>query len=98
MTAHTPTPWASQLSAGEHQGLIYEVATGRTIALVYDVKDMPIIERAVNAHDELVAALTNIALQANDLAKELDMNSDAHSYAIGIRDDARAALAKVEGK
>jgi hypothetical protein len=49
--------WYATKSAGRGQGLVIDEATGRNVAVTYDEKDAPIIARAVNCHDKLVAAL-----------------------------------------
>lgn len=45
--------WSAQVSAGGHQGLVYEESTGKDVALTYDVQHMNIVA----ACPDLLAAL-----------------------------------------
>ena len=60
-TKHTAVQWASQPTAGHDrhgQSAVYDVQTGRTIALVYDgAMHAAYIVQACNAHAGLVEAL-----------------------------------------
>jgi hypothetical protein len=53
--AQTPTPWY-EAKTGNHQGLIISEATGENVAVTYDKRDTGPIVRAVNCHEDLLAA------------------------------------------
>lgn len=59
MTSHTPTPWVTAPTAGGHQHDVYSEQSGKTVALVYtDKGDADFIVKAVNAHAELLRAIS----------------------------------------
>jgi hypothetical protein len=78
-TKHTPTPWHNENGAilDTNNNLIADTSDGRDkhgLLLPSDIRmnNAALIERAVNSHAELVAALENIAAQpmSNDWARE----------------------------
>lgn len=72
---HTPTPWDTKPTAGDHQQIIWD-DSGKTIALVYtDASDAAFIVRACNAHDELVAALATLHEVANGMEPDRTMSN-----------------------
>ena len=77
---HTPTPWRVTERSGGPSG--YDVMCG-TIRMAASQREREAahIVKCVNAHDELVAALREIAMDSTDE---------------NARDIARAALAKVQ--
>ncbi len=94
LVTHTPTPW-KLFRETKKQGRwgIESFDQTRTIALLPNRQnaweDASLIVTAINAHDELVAALKTIAQRAVDYPK----SEMAHLNA----ETAHAALAKVEG-
>lgn len=52
-------------STGNHQGLIVEEETGRSIAVTYDKADAALIVISHNAHESLIAALEQMREQFN---------------------------------
>jgi hypothetical protein len=47
--------WYATKSAGNHQGIVADEQTGKTIAITYEVEHAAYIVQAVNAHADLVA-------------------------------------------
>ena len=81
---HTPTPW-TQRNIGPHEYNITD-GEGYSVAHSWNNDDAAFIVTAVNAHDDLVAALT--ATLANVC--------QAHGLPPRIEAQARAALAKAK--
>lgn len=98
-TQHTPTPWVIESQARVSAHSIVDVdcipiaevrIVGRSEGGRGTAADVEFIVRACNAHDELVAALAQIAR----LSAEGEVSANMQ-YALG--DIARAALARVQG-
>jgi hypothetical protein len=97
-TKHTPTPWRFEVvgSAGDYSNPVdvCEIATEyKRIAEYVNESDAAHIVRCVNAHDELVAALTKIAQwdhPSHPVFENTPVSVDA------LANIARAALAKVQ--
>lgn len=98
---HTPTPWEisrSKYKGQEHLGLrnvdslteaVWRVDSGAGLNPARDEANAAFIVRAVNAHDELVEALSDIVHSVGGdtgFARQQRMKK------------ARAAIAKAEGK
>lgn len=105
--AHTPTPWSAEFSGG--RGAWIKGANSEWSALACGDTDdsanhnAAFIVRAVNAHEELVAALKQIASQGGNLSDAAIQSvggvNDGRQRAImylNSRDLALAALAKLE--
>lgn len=84
----TPGPWYAKNTAGDHQGLVIEEGTGRTIALTYEPDDAP----KLAALPDLVAALERIAA-----GQEMSGEFTHAETVLAYQEIARAALAKVKG-
>lgn len=56
------------------------------------------VVNAVNAHGDLVDVLRSIIKNCESSKLLVDPNSEEHSAFISMRDEARAALAKAEGR
>jgi len=83
---HTPGPWYSKNSAGDHQGLIIEEATGKTVALTYDTKDASLVAAA----PKLLAALTA-------LVSRVEAGNPPAWLASVYYHDAKDAIAEAKG-
>lgn len=83
--AHTPEWYEGK--TGNHQGLIIEEGTGKTIAVVYDKADAPTIVKSVNCHREFYDALEIIASYENVVTSGVQK----HMCAV-----AKAAIRKAE--
>ena len=102
MTKHTPTPWTADLGGCiTSSGL--PIVTGRNGALLATLAmnghkgaaNADFIVRAVNAHDELVAALRRMMEQPT--MNPLNMTPEQRVELWAAHDQARAALAKAQG-
>lgn len=89
VAAHTPTPWTTD----RFRTVLWVESGACWVARCLYPEDAAFIVRAVNAHDELVAALKGL-LAANGGGVKLC----GHDYdCICAVDGARAALAAAEG-
>ena len=86
-TQHTPTPWQAPETISFY--ILGASELGQFVANASTKANADFIVRACNAHDELVAALSQIAR----LASEGEVSANMQ-YALG--DIARAALAKID--
>jgi len=101
---HTPGPlthyeWYSA-HTGNHQGLIVEESTGRSVAVTYDKNDAPKIVHCVNVHDELLEAL-KLAHEwlrnlSNSIAVETMIDTQPYKDKAGL-EHFRRVIAKAEG-
>ena len=95
-TQHTPTPWIDEtasnpLSSTDGRHYIWsdmDNENDKCVAIVPDEANAAFIVRACNAHDELVATMRQIVIEATE-----SPNCDAVRVAL-ILQQARAALAK----
>lgn len=95
---HTPTPWATGPTAGNHQHLIYgqDDPSGKTVALVYtDANDAAFIIRAVNAHAALVEALANLHAWADRCTPDGLSNKEWAEFDSAVQ-EAGAALTLIQ--
>lgn len=84
------TPWYAADMGNDHQGLIVSEQDGRNIAVTYDKDDAPKIVRAVNCHDELLAAL----VACKEYIGTFHDASSQRANTIEVYEQARAAIAK----
>lgn len=93
--AHTPTPWQLQTSPDMRRPHLIHGQYGAIARVERKGGDAAFIVRAVNAHDDLVAALRDLrtTLLADDMNGTLSRAS--RKRAVGIVKD---ALAKAEGR
>ncbi len=97
MKTHTPTPWQYATNVGPTKALIVErdgctvMEVRRTVGYAF-AANVAFIVRAVNNHDELVAAIRGLLERPSDFLEPheaAEMISEARAFA-------RAALAKAE--
>lgn len=110
MEKHTPTPWRylPSLSSEHDQScgyaypyLLYsgskfigQIAVDQHDSEADGEHDAALIVRAVNAHDELVATLDRIAVNAEQMAADQEQSASSRRTWRICADDARSALAK----
>jgi hypothetical protein len=97
MTEHTPTPWHRNIPPASKYNTIFSGRNTHVLHLSSSGLDNKEIEanadfivRAVNAHDDLVAALEAVIDYE-------DVMLPAGSYGEEVHNKARAALAKAKG-
>ena len=69
MSEHTPGPWIGKKTGSGGQGLIYSEKDGRNVAVIYDERDIALIESA----PELLACIRDI------------LEADGNLYAMDFR-------------
>ena len=103
-TEHTPEPWYSKLSAGDHQGLVISETDGQSIAVTYQGEaDAARIVSCVNACAGLNPEAVPLLLDALKAAKKLleltygDSSMLGSQYAEETANEIEAAIAAANG-
>lgn len=96
---HSMKTWNARKTAGDHQGLVIDEASGRNVAVTYDAADAPLVAAAPDLLDALDRLLrhcegTNTAFYVTNKPAALREAFKGQKEAMQA---ARAALAKARG-
>lgn len=99
-TVATPRPWYANYDGDETQigsddGFVaMTLGSDETVSTVEDYANAALIVRAVNAHDELLAAVQ----ATENWLREYNVQMGPDTGLEGLHEQVRAALAKAEGR
>lgn len=94
MSEHTPGPWIGKKTGSGGQGLIYSEKDGRNVAVIYDERDIPLIESA----PKLLAVCKCALADLEGIMPEFEPGGDRKHPAWTTIRELWAAIGQAEGR